>query len=64
MLLLFFYFVFCDKHHDPKATWERKGLLVYIFQSQFVIERNEGKNLETGMEAETMEGCCSLACSL
>ena len=54
------------KHHDHRAGCQER---VYsAFTSQLIIkgsqDRNSnGTNLETGADAEAMEGCCFLACS-
>jgi hypothetical protein len=52
-----------------KAIWKGKGLFylhVYIIvhhQRKAGQELKQDRNLEAGVDAEAMEGCCLLACS-
>jgi hypothetical protein len=56
------------KHCDPKQLREGRIYLAHISISLLIIrgsqrwELKQGKNLETGANAEAMEGCCLLAC--
>ena len=57
------------KHHNQKASWGGKGLrglhfhtIVHQWKSE--QELKQGRNLEAGTGAETMEYYCLLACSL
>jgi hypothetical protein len=53
-----------------KATWEAKSLFGLDFHITVPHRRKsgqelpQGRNLETGAEAEAMQGCCLLTCSL
>ena len=53
----------------PKASWGGKGLLTYSSTSivhhgrKSRQELKQGRNLEAGVDAEAMEGCCLVACS-
>jgi hypothetical protein len=56
------------KHHDQEASWEEKDLFslhIHIdvhHQRKSELELTQGRNLETGADAEAMEGCYLLAC--
>jgi hypothetical protein len=52
------------KYHDQKLHEEERVYLVYISISMFIIEGSKGRNLESGANAEVMEGCYLLACSM
>ena len=43
-----------------KASWGGKDLFDLHFQ--VITEGRQDRNLEAGADAETMEGCCLLAC--
>jgi hypothetical protein len=49
-----------------KATWEGKGLSLITLPGGRPQGRSskQARNLEAGAEAEAIEGCCLLACSL
>ena len=56
------------KHSDQKQRG-RKGLVCLYLSSHIHCsgksgqDLSQGRNLETGADAEVMEGCCLLACS-
>jgi hypothetical protein len=57
------------KYHSQKASGVGKGFTIigesYIavhHQWKSGLELRPGRNLETGADAEAMEGCCLLAC--
>jgi hypothetical protein len=56
------------KHHGQKASWGGKSLFSLHFhiavhhQRKSGQELMQGRNLKTGADAETMEGCCLQAC--
>jgi hypothetical protein len=62
-------FIAAVKCHDQKASWGRKGSCGLCFhttvyhQKKSGQELKQGRNLETGADAEAMEECCFLACS-
>lgn len=49
------------KHHDQKCLGEERLFSSYCLQ--FIIQENQGRNLETGPEAESMEEHWLLTCS-
>ncbi|EDL77409.1 rCG25260 [Rattus norvegicus] len=55
--------------HMTKETWGGKGLFSLYYHITICHQRKsgqelkQGRNLEAGADAETMEGCCLLACS-
>jgi hypothetical protein len=54
------------KYHDQKQVGEERVYLAYTSIALFIIEGSQdrikqGRNLETGANAEAMEGCCLLA---
>ena len=57
------------KHHAQKPSWGGKDLFVSCFQiivhhwRMSAQELTQGWNLETGADAESIEGCCLQACS-
>ena len=50
------------KHHDPKASWGKKGLFSLHFHITVHVRRKsgqelkQGRDLEAGADAEAMEG--------
>ena len=63
----------CDKQEEEEKKqnkimtksnlWREGFILCYTFRLQSIVEGSQGRNLETGTEAETMEECCLLTCS-
>jgi hypothetical protein len=53
--------------HDQKESWGGKGLfdfhIAVHYQRKSGQELKQGRNLETGVNAEVVEGRCLLACS-
>jgi hypothetical protein len=57
------------KHQGQKQVGEEKVYLAYTCTLQPIIEGTgqelkQSRNLEAGVDAEAMEGCCLLACLL
>ena len=56
------------EHHDQKQLGEQR--VYFIHNSLFILkssggqELNQGRNLEAGVDAWAVKGCCLLACSL
>ena len=54
------------KHHD-QSNWEMKGLIWLLLRRKSGQELKQGRNLEAGADAETMEGAAywlvPMACS-
>jgi hypothetical protein len=52
------------RYHAQKQLGEKKNHLVYASTPLFITEERQGRILEVGADAEAMEECCLLACSL
>lgn len=64
----YFGFFCCRKHSDWGQLKEERflfwfGLTAHSLAGREVRTGTQSRNLETGIEAKTMKGCCSLACS-
>jgi hypothetical protein len=60
-------FYSCTKHHDQEASCRGKGLFslhfhIAIYQRKTGQKLKQGRNLEAGADAETMEECFLLIC--
>jgi hypothetical protein len=42
---------------------EKRSYLAYMYLLLLSIKGSQNRNLEAGVDAEAMEGCCLLACS-
>ena len=55
------------KHHDEKKLGEQMAYLAphcYSSSKEVRQELKQGRDLEAGADAEAMEECCLLVCSL
>ena len=56
-------FIAAMKHHDQKASWERKRFIQLHFHIAIYHQKKsgqklkQGRNLEAGADAEAKEGC-------
>lgn len=57
--VLFKFIISIGQNTEQKQLRKRRAFVTYRLWS--ITEGNEGRNIEVGTDAETMEKCCSLA---